>query len=103
MRVGVSSRSFGLSSKASGRMQEESKEHKANVIRDGPAPAKEAHKEEMTIRHAAALALVGWYLMIPPLDSTGTHRTPPISLWATLKVFDTAVECSAAMKDVQDK
>ena len=34
MRVGVSDRSFGRSSKASGRMQEESKEHKASVIRD---------------------------------------------------------------------
>jgi hypothetical protein len=57
----------------------------------------------MNLRHAAALALVGWYLMIPPIDYTGTHRTPAISLWATLKVFDTAVECSAALKDVQDK
>jgi len=27
-------------------MQEESKEHKANVIRDAPAPAKEAREEE---------------------------------------------------------
>jgi hypothetical protein len=45
-------------------MQEESKEHKANVIRDAPATAKEAREEEMTIRYAAPLALVGWYLRV---------------------------------------
>jgi len=45
-------------------MQEESKEHKANVIRDAPATAKEAREEEMTIRYAAPLALVGWYLCV---------------------------------------
>ncbi len=82
MRVGVSSRSFGLSSEASGRVQQESKKQKSNVIRDAPAPAKEAHEEEMTIRHAAALALVSWYLMMPPtgrdysMGNVGVPRTP---------------------------
>jgi hypothetical protein len=46
-------------------MREESKEHKASVTRDAPALAKEAHEEEMTICHAAALALVRCYLMVP--------------------------------------
>ena len=66
MRVGVFRRPFGLSSKASGRMQEESKEHKANVIRDVPAPAKEAHEEGMTPRTpssdwARAVLIIGTY------------------------------------------
>ena len=40
----------------------------------------------MKARHAAALALVGWYLMLPPmqddLDSTCAHyATTTLSLW----------------------
>ena len=89
MRIGFSRRSFGRSSKASGRLQEESKEHKTNVIRDAPAPAKEAHEEEMTIRHAAALALVGWYLLIPPVFSPmGNHPRAFNDLNASLNKWD---------------
>jgi hypothetical protein len=31
-------------------------------------PRQEGAEEGMTIRHAAALALVGWYLMTQPFD-----------------------------------
>jgi hypothetical protein len=70
-------------------MQEESKELKPNVIRHAPSPAKEAHEEEMTIRHAAALALVGWYLLIPPVFSPmGDHPRAFNDLNASLKKWD---------------
>jgi len=70
-------------------MQAESKECKANVIRDAPAPAKEAHEEVVTIRHAAALALVGWYLLIPPVFSPmGDHPRAFNDLNAPLDKWD---------------
>ena len=51
----------------------------------------------MTPRHAAALALVGWYLMAPPMDQN-THK---INLDAALneymvwKSYDSAQTCEA--------
>ena len=58
----------------------------------------------MKPRHAAALALVGWYLMVPPLiweeKETGPHPAAfhidfdaPISKWDTLGSFDSAEQC----------
>jgi hypothetical protein len=49
MRVGVSGRPFGLSSKASGRMQEKSKEHKADVIRDAEPQAEIQARDRRTL------------------------------------------------------
>lgn len=54
----------------------------------------------MNLRHAAALASVGWYLMAPPIapDSHG-HATGrvlnglPLSTWEQLSSFDTAKGC----------
>ena len=58
----------------------------------------------MNLRHAAALALVGWYLMAPPMLST--HDTPdikterwwakidaPIRDWQILQSLDSANDC----------
>ena len=59
----------------------------------------------MNLRHAAALALVGWYLMIPPVEFKGTATIPksvfvasnaPFSEWEMSGSFDTAKECEAA-------
>ena len=57
----------------------------------------------MKPRHAAALALVGWYLMAPPFDRvTLTFRTDvPVSEWDNLRAvhlhwegeFDSKNEC----------
>lgn len=51
------------------------------------------------VRHAAALALVGWYLMTPPLS----YPTPggpasldykaPLGTWTISRAFDSAKEC----------
>lgn len=56
----------------------------------------------MKPRHAAALASIGWYLMVPPV----ARRMPllletnkPLSQWETRQSFDTAEEC----KDAQHK
>jgi hypothetical protein len=53
------------------------------------------------LRHAAALALVGWYLMAaPPMLNKGGSSGPdlgaPLSKWTIEESFDTAKECEAA-------
>jgi hypothetical protein len=52
----------------------------------------------MKLRHAAALALVGWYLMMPPAssldpDSSTYLAKAPLSQWKTVKRFDSKLEC----------
>ena len=52
----------------------------------------------MNLRHAATLALVGWYLMVPPVGRNddgdiviGIGR--PIHDWFTSRTYDSAEEC----------
>jgi hypothetical protein len=48
----------------------------------------------MKPRHAAALALVGWYLMVPPTTKNHVvHYEEPISGWQIIDSFDTAQAC----------
>jgi hypothetical protein len=50
-------------------------------------------KSQMKPRHAAALALVGWYLLLPPinLDSKAVlDIDAPFSKWEIYKAFDSA-------------
>ncbi len=61
----------------------------------------------MNPRHAAALALVGWYLMMPPpqfdpathLPNGGPNLDAPLSDWRNEGSFDSAKECQAGLKD----
>jgi hypothetical protein len=49
----------------------------------------------MTPRHAAALALVGWYLVIPPWDKQHVFGGTPLSQWTDYEgSYDTAKECA---------
>jgi hypothetical protein len=49
----------------------------------------------MNPRHAAALALVGWYLIMPPADTqTGGNLVKvPIKGWRKIAAYDTEAEC----------
>ena len=66
---------------------------------------------EMSFRHAAALALVGWYLMLPPehLVASATKGTPypdavaPLSKWGTVKTFDRPDDCEADIRRRQQE
>ena len=54
----------------------------------------------MNLRHAAVLALVGWYLMVPPVNKTGDHEYgvdfgSALSKWAVNAAFDKASNCNA--------
>ena len=58
----------------------------------------------MNFRHAAMLALAGWYLMMPPMGSVESRRNPstgfyvaystqPLNTWEIAGSYDTAAEC----------
>jgi len=55
----------------------------------------------MKSRHAAALALVGWYLMMPPVDiPTGKYvEEAPIASWRKLVEYDTFTKCENRRQD----
>jgi len=57
----------------------------------------------MKPHHAAALALVGWYLMVPPrvIQSQTTEQQTfdygaPLSKWTVSSAYDAAHECEGA-------
>src|SRR5438128_12662098 len=61
----------------------------------------------MNLRHAAALAMAGWYLMVPPhrVCTDCSHRTlKPASVnssldkWKMVHSFDTASSCNASLQ-----
>ncbi len=64
----------------------------------------------MTLRHAVALALVGWYLMVPPhtrshdmpqgIDDLDVKIKAPFSQWETLGNYDSARECDNRLDDL---
>ena len=56
-------------------------------------------------RHLAALALVGWYLMMPPDSAKIPHDVDsdtPISRWVVVTSFDTEDNCEKALGDIQN-
>jgi len=50
----------------------------------------------MKLRHAAALALVGWYLMVPPIVDGVAVIDAPVSKWIVNTPFDSASACDKA-------
>jgi len=64
----------------------------------------------VNLRHAAALALVGWYLMVPPVQSDGTfrfkregRRVEYVGTWSVVSKFQTYGECREAQRDLQER
>jgi hypothetical protein len=59
----------------------------------------------LSIRHAAALALVGWYLMIPPGASSGLSGkealSAPLSEWRHGASFDSADHCERILNTIR--
>ncbi len=66
----------------------------------------------MKLRHAAALVMVGWYLMIPPghLASAPAHHkqhpvlepdpTAPLNGWYPVQSFSTELLCHQGLRDL---
>ena len=59
-----------------------------------------SRKSRLNPPHAATLALVGWYLMVPPPYSVGAHSLPPLSKWSIYKTFESADICTNFREDV---
>jgi len=61
----------------------------------------------MKPRHAAALALVGWCLMVPPPRAVGDHFQTdfyaPLSKWAKVRTFDLQSQCETPRAAYQQK
>src|SRR5713101_185922 len=52
----------------------------------------------MRPRHAAALALVGWYLMVPPISDRGhVELDKPLSTWQQDGAFEAGSDCRRAI------
>ena len=49
--------------------------------------------------HAAALALAGWYLMMPPISGDKLLEHAALSQWQIAASFDSARECDAKKKE----
>jgi len=58
-------------------------------------------------RHAAALTLVGVYLMVPPASSHGgnahVYSNAPLQRWARIGNFHSNIDCEKARERVQRK
>jgi len=57
-------------------------------------------------RHLAALAFVGWYLMMPPDSAKIPHSVDagaPLSHWFVVTNFDSEENCEKALADIQNK
>jgi hypothetical protein len=50
----------------------------------------------MKLPHPAVLALVGWYLMVPPIVDGRAVIDAPVSRWIVNTPFDSASECDKA-------
>ena len=59
----------------------------------------------MKARHAAALALVGWCLMIPPDSVTAPHYADtkaPFARWISGCDYDTLKSCQETLAELQN-
>ena len=55
----------------------------------------------MNLHHAAALALVGWYLMVPiPGNDSIPDPVTTFSKWVSIRSFDSAEGCEDARVNV---
>jgi hypothetical protein len=55
----------------------------------------------MKSHHAAALAIVAWYLMIPPIGADNkVDAHAPLSTWRKSVKFDSEQQCEESLKDL---
>jgi hypothetical protein len=57
----------------------------------------------MNLRHAAALALVGWYLMTPLARNGKVVLGVPLTQWSHWDSFDSSLECRNAGLDLMKR
>jgi hypothetical protein len=57
----------------------------------------------MIFHHIAAIALVGWYLMIPPMSASGVDISAPLSRWTVYKNYDSIHLCVAGETQLRER
>jgi hypothetical protein len=60
----------------------------------------------MNLRHAAVLAVMGWYLMVPPHSVWPRNRldfSAPISQWTIIQSFETATACEDCLQEQKEE
>jgi hypothetical protein len=67
----------------------------AKPVRHLSVAYQSANSKSMNLCHAAALALVDWYLMVPPISNGTPEIAGPLSRWEIQSSYDTAVECQS--------
>ena len=76
-----------------------------NVLEDCPKEeidgcSRVSHAPKVKLSHFATLALIGWYLMMPPTSyESGEPRVltdAPLSTWKVLGTYDSAPQCQRA-------
>ena len=50
-------------------------------------------------RHAAALSLFVWYLLVPPSEGTQVQTGAPLGQWYLKRCFDKAEDCEKHRRD----
>ena len=58
--------------------------------------SEERAQKTMNPRHAVPLALIGWYIMVPPTNLTGVQPSEPLSKWLVYRDYDSLPTCLAA-------
>ena len=53
----------------------------------------------MKVRHTAALALAGWYLMMPPLGNGKVYVNAPLSTWQIVVSLETLEDCKSVIRN----
>jgi hypothetical protein len=59
----------------------------------------------MKLCHAAALVIVGWYLLVPPLVNAPykVDTEAPLASWTVYQTFDTREECDKSLSAAHAK
>ena len=57
----------------------------------------------MKPRHAAVLALVGWYLVLPPTSLGKVVLSAPPSKWTVFQEYDSLETCLAARVELHER
>ena len=57
----------------------------------------------MKLRHVAALALMSWYLTLPPTTLNGVDISAPLAQWSIYQEYDSYRSCVAGWSELQNQ
>ena len=57
----------------------------------------------MRLRHTTALALVAWYLMLPPISLRGVDVSAPLPKWTMYQDYDSFLSCTVAETELHNR